>query len=72
MNAFEKCRTEKEECGEPRRSCVFCLFVGMDSKQAEFLEVCRIGDVERVRELLGEGVDINTQHQVCVFDEHVF
>jgi hypothetical protein len=38
----------------------------MDSKQTEFLQVCVSGDVERVKQLLGEGVDINTRNQVCV------
>jgi hypothetical protein len=37
----------------------------MYSAQAEFLEVCGSGDVERVRQLLG-GVDVN-QHQVVYF-----
>jgi hypothetical protein len=34
---------------------------------AEFLRVCGIGDLVRVKELLGEGVDINTENEVCVF-----
>jgi hypothetical protein len=35
-------------------------------KQTEFLQVCGSGDVERVKQLLGEGVDINTRNQVCL------
>jgi hypothetical protein len=43
-----------------------CLVVwSMDSKK-EFLKVSRSGDVERVRQLLGEGVDINTRNEVCL------
>jgi hypothetical protein len=41
------------------------------SLQAEFLRVCETGDLERVKQLLGEGVDINTQNNVCVSDEFV-
>jgi hypothetical protein len=44
----------------------------MASLQAEFLRVCGSGDLERVKQLLGEGADINTQNHVCVFDELVF
>jgi ankyrin repeat protein len=44
----------------------------MASLQTEFLRVCETGDLERVKQLLGEGVDINTQNHVCVFDEFVF
>jgi hypothetical protein len=77
---FSKCWMDEciREVQDRKGSCVasreeaVCFVCAMDSKQAEFLEGCGIGDVERVRELLGEGVDINTQHQVCVFDEHVF
>jgi ankyrin repeat protein len=36
-----------------------------------FLQACGSGNVERVKQLLGKGVDINTQNRV-VFDEHVF
>jgi hypothetical protein len=38
----------------------------MASLQAEFLRVCGSGDLERVKQLLGEGADINTQNHVCV------
>jgi hypothetical protein len=44
----------------------------MASLQAEFLRVCETGYLERVKQLLGEGVDINTQNNVCIFDEFVF
>jgi hypothetical protein len=50
---------------------VCLLFVAMDSKK-EFLRGCISGDVERVRQLLAEGVDINTRNEVCVFNEQVF
>jgi hypothetical protein len=42
----------------------------MISMQAEFLKVCGSGDVERVKQLLGEGVDINTRQVVS--SEFVF
>jgi hypothetical protein len=44
----------------------------MASLQAEFLRVCGSGDLERVKQLLGEEVEINSQNNVCVFDELVF
>jgi hypothetical protein len=36
------------------------------SLQAEFLKVCETGDLERVKQLLGEGVVLNTQNNVCI------
>jgi hypothetical protein len=38
----------------------------------EFLRVCETGDLERVKQLLGEGVEINTQNHVCIFNKIVF
>jgi hypothetical protein len=56
---------------DKRREEAVCFVVAMVSKEAKFLQVCRSGDVERVKQLLGEGIDLN-QLQVCVFAEHVF
>jgi hypothetical protein len=36
----------------------------MASLQAEFVRVCETGDLERVKQLLGEGVEMNTQNNV--------
>jgi hypothetical protein len=51
---------------------VWICFLVMASLQAEFLRVCDTGYLERVKQLLGKGVDINTQNNVCVFNEFVF
>jgi hypothetical protein len=48
-----------------------CFFFVMD-ETAEFLRVCETGDLERVKQLLGEGVEINTQNHVCIFNKIVF
>jgi hypothetical protein len=36
-------------------------------REVEFLEACRTGDLERVKQLLEEGVDINTRDRVCLY-----
>jgi hypothetical protein len=44
----------------------------MASLQAEFHRVCETGDLERVKQLLVEGVVMNTQNNVCIFNKFVF
>jgi hypothetical protein len=42
------------------------------ASHVEFLEVCDSGNLERVRQLLAEGVDVELGYDEVVFDEIMF